>query len=55
MKMRYVYNIDRVLEDEGSSKGWSLIMVRGGGGLQNGKIAGLKLFAPPPPPTFKTG
>ena len=22
----------------------------GGGGLQNGKIAGLKLFAPPPPP-----
>ena len=26
---------------------WSLIMGRGGGG--NGKIVGLKLFAPPPP------
>ena len=30
---------------------WSLITGRGG--LQNGKIAGLKLFAPPPP--LKTG
>ena len=28
---------------------WSLITGRGGGGLQNGKIAGPKLFAPPPP------
>ena len=28
---------------------WSLITGRGGG-LQNGKIAGPKLFAPPPPP-----
>ena len=27
---------------------WSLITGRGGG-LQNGKFAGLKLFAPPPP------
>ena len=31
---------------------WSLITGRGGGGLQNGKIAGPKLFAPPP---LKTG
>ena len=41
---------------------WSLITGRGGG-LQNGKIAGLKLFAPPPqdrvklfmPPLLKSG
>ena len=31
-----------------------VINLRGGGGLQNGKIASLKLFAPPPPP-IKTG
>ena len=45
----------RVLRD------WSLITGRGG--LQNGKIAGLKLFAPPPqdrvklfaPPLLKSG
>ena len=28
---------------------WSLSTGRWGGGLQNGKIAGPKLFAPPPP------
>ena len=33
----------------GSLRDWSLITGRGG--LQNGKIAGPKLFAPPPPPS----
>ena len=27
----------------------------GGGGLQNGKITGPKLFAPPPPPPSRQG
>ena len=32
------------------------IITGGGGGLQNGKIAGLKLFArPPPPPHSRQG
>ena len=46
---------------QGNTMDWSLIMGRGG--LQNGKIAGLKLFAPPPqdrvklfvPPLLKSG
>ena len=37
------------------TRDWSLITGTGGGGLKNGKIAGPKLFAPPPPPLLKTG
>ena len=34
--------------EKGRLRDWSLIT--GGGGLQNGKITGPNLFAPPPPP-----
>ena len=51
----------RCFPDEIAIRDWSLITGRGG--LQNGKIAGLKLFAPPPqdrvklfaPPLLKSG
>ena len=41
--------IDLPLFEYHGNKGLVINYGEGGGGLQNGKIAGLKLFVPPPP------
>ena len=45
--MHLKYRVQRKLRALFSVRDWSLITGRGG--LQNGKIAGPKLLAPPPP------